>query len=134
MAYFVPTYDGIPIFGEAVSMQHVPNATQHQIDAFFGVGGQISLFGGSRGRTFLISGVLIATEDVDDPTTIGDLNSFEALILSYADGIARTLTDTRGRAWPFVFFRGEFSPDPMGPKPTDFGWALPYRMVMHGLI
>jgi hypothetical protein len=107
-------------------MVHTPHACAQQVDAFFGVPGNISLFGGSRGRTFMIQGVL---------TDIGifELNADEALIHSFADGIARTLIDTRGQTWLNVVFLDEFQPDPVGPRPTDVGWCLPYRLVMHGL-
>ena len=57
----------------------------------------------------------------------------EGVLLAYADGIARTFVDTQGRAWPNVIFEGEYQPSPEGPKPTDFGWCLPYRCVLHGL-
>jgi hypothetical protein len=135
MSLFVPTYDGFPIFGLSVKMQMLPNATQHQIDAFFGVGGTVSLFGGSRGRVFLIGGVLFANEEFDDASTIATINSLEGIIHSYADGVARILTDTRGNAWPFVVFRDEFQPDPMGCRPAgDQGWCLPYKCIFHGLI
>jgi hypothetical protein len=134
MAYFTPLYDGNPIFGLAVRMQMVPNPTQLQLDSFFGVNGVVSLFGGSRGRTFMIQGCLFAFQDAfSDPITIIDLNAAEGVIHSFADGIARTMVDTRGNSWPNVVFRDEFQPDPMGARPSDSGWILPYRMVMHGL-
>jgi hypothetical protein len=124
--FFTPTYGGVPLFGLVTSMVHNAHPCAQQVDTFFGVPGNIALFGGSRGRVFMISGVLA---DVDIPS----LNADEALIHSFADGIARTLGDTRGRFWPNVVFLDEFQPDPMGPRPTDVGWCLPYRLVMHGL-
>jgi hypothetical protein len=123
---FTPAYGGVPMFGLVTSMVHAPHPCAQQVDAFFGVPGNISLFGGSRGRAFMIQGVL---QDVD----LGSLNADEALIHSYADGIARALFDTRGQTWLNVVFFDEFQPDPMGPRPSDVGWVLPYRMVMHRL-
>jgi hypothetical protein len=120
------SYAGAFIFGAAVSVVQIPKSNAQQINNFFGISGSITLYGGGRGRLFLISGVLVA----DD---LADLNSAEALLLSYADGIARTLIDTRGRTWLNVIFRGEFRPDAGGPKPTDNGWCLPYKAVFHGL-
>jgi hypothetical protein len=120
------TLDGANIFGAAVQFQQVANPTAQQNNSFFGVSGTQSLFGGSRGRTFLIRGLLLGS-------TIEDLNAAEATILTYADGIARTLVDPRGRTWPNVIFRGEFTPESRGPYPTASGWALPYRAVFHGL-
>jgi hypothetical protein len=123
---FTPTYGGVPMFGLVTKMVHAANPCVRQIDAFFGVPGNISLFGGSRGRTFMIQGVL-------NDVSIGAINADEALIHSFADGIARTLFDTRGQTFSNVIFLDEFQPDPMGPRPTDVGWCLPYRLVMHGL-
>ena len=106
---------------------HNPHANAQQINHFFGVDGQQTLFGGVRGRTFIISGVLSAS---NMPT----LNAVEATLLSYADGLTHTLVDNRGRIWPNVIFRGEYMPSPMGPRPlAGGGWCLPYRLVMDGL-
>ncbi len=121
------TYGGANIFGAAVQFQQVAHPNAQQNNTFFGVSGTQSLFGGGRGRMFLIRGLLLGA-------TIEDLNSAEAVIQSYADGIARTLVDPRGRTWPNVIYRGEFTPDPRGPYPTATGWALPYKAILHGLI
>ena len=91
-----------------------------------GVPGQFALFGGGRGRAFMVRGVLY---DVDIPSLNGD----EALLGTYADGIARTLIDTRGRAWSNVVFLGEMRPDAMGPRPSGDLVVLPYRAVFYGL-
>jgi hypothetical protein len=121
------TLDGNPIFGDAVCVQHSPHPNTQQINEFFGINGQQTLFGGTRGRTFIISGVLSAS---NMPT----LNAVEATLLSYADGLTHTLVDNRGRIWPNVIFRGEYTPSPMGPRPlAGGGWCLPYRLVMEGL-
>jgi hypothetical protein len=126
MPFQTPSYGGQPIFGLVTSMQSIDNPAANQADSFFGVGGTVNLFGGTRGRLFQISGVF---EEEDIP----GLNSDEAVIRSFIDGIARTLIDTRGRSWSFVIFKGEYQPDPMGPRPSVQGWCLPYKMVMHGL-
>ncbi len=121
------TYDGINIFGAAVQLQQVASANAQQMNAFFGVTGTQTLFGGGRGRTFLIQGILLAD-------TMDDLNAAESLLQSYADGVARTLVDQRGRAWPNVIYRGEFVPDLRGPYLTaGGGWALPYKAQFYGL-
>jgi hypothetical protein len=134
MALFTPSYGGDEIFGEAVKIEMVPAQTVEQMESFFGINGTFALFGGSRGRVFQVSGLLVVEQDEDDdPTTISDLNGIEANFLSYNDGVARTLFDTRGRSWDNVIFRGEFTPDSGGPRPTDFGWCLPYRAIFHGL-
>lgn len=121
-----PTLDGVAAFGTACHVVHIPNATQNQVDAFFGVTGNVSLFGGGRGRVFEVTGVFVG-EDLASAVAAEDL------LLSYADGIARQFSDTQGRSWPNVIFRGEYQPDPTGPKITDFGWCLPFRCVLHGL-
>jgi hypothetical protein len=123
----VTTLDGYPIFGDAVTVIHNPHPNAQQINQFFGIDGQQTLFGGTRGRTFIISGVLAA------PTML-TLNTLEATLLSFADGLTHTLVDNRGRTWPNVIFRGEYAPSPMGPCPlAGGGWCLSYRLVMEGL-
>jgi len=121
------TLDGNSIFGDAVNVIHNPRPNAQQVNHFFGIDGQQTLFGGTRGRAFVISGVLSAP-------TIPTLNAIEATLLSFADGLTHTLVDTRGRIWPNVIFRGEYTPSPMGPRAlAGGGWCLPYRLVMEGL-
>lgn len=120
------TYDGASIFGAAVQFQHLPQPSAQQVNTYFGINGTQSLYGGGRGRMFVIRGVL-------QGATMADLNAAEAAILAYADGVARTLVDPRGRRWANVLFRGEFQPDPRGPLATAGGWAMPYRAIFHGL-
>jgi len=121
------TLDGNSIFGTAVSVVQSPNPNAQQINRFFGVDGQQTLFGGTRGRTFIISGVLSAS-------TLSALNTAEATLLSYADGLTHTLVDNRGRVWPNVIFRGEYIPSAAGPRAlAGGGLCLPYRLVMEGL-
>ena len=135
MPIYTPTFGGVPIFGLAVRIEQVPAQVAQQFDAFFGVPGILSLFGGTRGRTFQVQGVLY---DVDLPTLNADENIFTPGVLgSVADGIARPLFDTRGRTWANVVYLGQFQADPMGPRPAVWadsgGWILPYRAVFHGL-
>src|SRR4051812_2856382 len=110
--------DGNSVFGLAVSVQHSQNPSAQQINAFFGVSGQQMIFGGGRGRVFMISGVFIGSD-------LSDLAAAEAALLSYDDGIARTLTDPWGRSWPYVVSSGDYHADPKGPRPFDGGWGLP---------
>jgi hypothetical protein len=121
-----PLFGGLNIFGTACHSIHIPRANAQQVDAFFGVNGKLTLYGGSRGRIHEITGVLIGG-------TLGEVIAAEGSMLSYADGIARDYTDTQGRTWPNTIFNGEYQPSPEGPKITDFGWCLPYRAVLHGL-
>ena len=135
MSLYIPTYGGVPIFGLAVSIEQVPMQPAQQAEAFFGVPGYLSVFGGTRGRTFQVSGVLY---DVDIPSLNADEDVFTPGVSgSVADGIARDLFDTRGRLWVNVIYLGQFTPDPMGPKPGTWdggaGWILPYRAIFHGL-
>jgi hypothetical protein len=120
------SYGGQAIFGAAVSIQHLPQASAQQVDSFFGITGNLSLAGGGRGRMFDVEGVLIGTSPAD-------VLSAETLFLSYADQIARTLVDPIGRSWDNVIFKGEYQPNKRGMYPTDFGWCLPYKAVFHGL-
>lgn len=120
-----PTYDGAFIFGTACHVQMIPMPLRVQRDSYFGVNGTTALFGGAPGRTFQISGVLVADSLPDLVATLGTL-------LSYADGIQRTFTDTYGNAWPNVAFENDFQPSPEGPKPIDGGWCLPFRCSLTG--
>lgn len=120
-------FDGNAIFGIAVGVQHTVNPSAQQINAFFGVSGSQMIYGGTRGRVFMIKGVFIG----DDLTVLA---SAEAALLSYDDGIARVLTDTWGRNWPYVVHGGDYHADPGGPRPFDGGWALPYRVTFRGLL
>jgi hypothetical protein len=132
---YTPTYGGQPIFGAAVHIVQIPTSCATQLEAFFGVSGLLAVFGGSRGRTFQIDGVLF---DVDLPTLNSDEDVFTPGVSgSMADGIARPLFDTRGRTWANVIYLGEFTPDPAGPRPGTWGsgsgFVLPYRAIFHGL-
>jgi hypothetical protein len=121
-----PSFGGAFVFGIACHVVHVPHPVAVQKDGFFGQTGLTSLYGGGRGRTFEVTGVLVGS---DLPSVI----AAEGFLLAYADGIARTFVDTQGRAWPNVIFEGEYQPSPEGPKSTDSGWCLPYRCILHGL-
>jgi hypothetical protein len=121
-----PSFGGSSVFGTACSVVHLPHPAAVQKNEFLGMKGMTSLFGGGRGRTFEVIGVLVGPD-------LSTVIASEATLLTYADGIARTFVDTQGRAWPNVIFEGEYRPSPEGPKPTDFGWCLPYRCILHGL-
>jgi hypothetical protein len=121
-----PSLGGSYVFGTACHVVHTPHPVALQRDGFFGVTGMTSLFGGGRGRTFEVTGVLMGSN-------LPSLIVAEGALLACADGIARTFVDTQGRAWPSVIFEGEYQPSAEGPKPTDFGWCLPYRCILHGL-
>lgn len=121
-----PSFGGSNVFGTACHVVHVPRPVAVQKDDYLGQNGWTSLFGGGRGRTFDVSGVLVGP-------SLPAVIAAEGLLLAYADGIARTFIDTQGRVWPNVIFEGEYQPSRDGPKPTDFGWCLPYRCILHGL-
>ena len=120
------TYDGLNIFGAAVQFQHVAHPNAQQVNTFFGVNGTQTLFGGGPGRMFQIRGILLGS-------ALGDLNAAESVIQSYADGVARTLVDPRGRSWPNVIFRGEFIPDSRGPSQPPQAGPCRTGAVFHGL-
>jgi hypothetical protein len=122
-----PYYDSTPIFGYAVVIRHQPQITANQITTFFGLSGNMALFGGGRGRGFLITGVLPG----DSPA---GCVAVENLMLSYADGIARTLVDTVGITWPNVVFHGDYQRTASQQyMPFEAGWILPYKAVFIGL-
>src|SRR5262245_18886205 len=110
-----PSFGGSSVFGTACHVVHIPHLVALQRDGFFGVTGMTSLFGGGRGRTFEVTGVLVGSN-------LPSLISAEGALLACADGIARTFVDTQDRAWPNVIVEGEYQHSAEGPKPTDFGW------------
>lgn len=120
------TYDGVDIFGLAVQMAHVLNPTAEQLNAFFGLSGTQSLYGGTRGRVFTVQGVLFGAD-------LAALNAAEALYHSYIDGIARTLVDTRGRTWDQVLVKAPFQPE--GRVLQDGrGYYQQYKGLLVGLV
>jgi hypothetical protein len=121
------TLDGNLVLGTAttIQMSTIPNA--QQMTQYFGVDGQQTIFGGTRGRTFRISGVLYGVN-------LLTINAVETALLNYADGNTHVLIDDRGRVWPNVVFFGEYTPFPQGPRQqADGSFLLPYTAVMHGL-
>lgn len=120
-----PLLDGSGVLGTAAHSVHVPNPTETQVNTFFGVNGEVTLFGGTRGRTFEVDGVFTAT-------TLAGIFAAEAALLSFADGNNHTYTDTQGRVWTGVQFRNEYTPDPIGPHPTGTGWCMAFRCVLRG--
>jgi hypothetical protein len=131
MSFFQPTYGGNAIFGLAPSMQFVPNPTAQQLEAFCGVSGNLGLFLGGRGSAILVKGLLFGAD-------LGTLNIVEGVFQpsvsgNVADGVARQFFDTRGRTWPNVIFKGDFQPDPMGPKFYNGGYIIPYTAAFHSL-
>ena len=95
--------------------------------SFFGVNGTFSVFGGSRGSVFEVSGVLWGVG-------VAELLAVEGLLYSMGDGVGRYLIDDVGRTWSDVIFLGEYVPHPDGPKWTDDGVCLPYSARFYGLI
>lgn len=127
-----PALDGSYVFGTACHVQHIPHPVALQRDAFFGINGVVSLMGGSRGRIFEIRGLFVG-DGIDDAAAVANVMDAEATLLSYADGITRTFTDTQGRDWPNVIFEGQYQASPEGPRPCTAGWCLAYRCVLMGL-
>ena len=131
MPYAVPTYNGYPIFGYAVSIAVEPKPCAQQLEAFFGVPGAFALFGGGRGRAFMISGVFLEPDidSLNNDEFIFDPGNSNGVS---AGGVA-VLTDTRGRSWPNVYCLGEIKPDSSGIHPAGGSVMLAYKLVMWGL-
>lgn len=122
------TLDGNAVFGAAVRVVHTPRPAALQINEYFGLSGRQALYGGGRGRSFQVSGVLQATN-------LQTLAALESELLSFADGQPHVLVDNLGRIWTNVVFPGEYDPSPMGPRPAaGGGWCLPYTLKLEGLV
>lgn len=119
------TYGGSAIFGYSVAMAHMLNPPAQQVNAFFGLSGLSSLWGGLRGRVFLVKGVWFGAD-------LATLNAAESGYLTYIDGIARTLVDTRGRSFDWVLV----DPPRVGERVLrdDRGFYLPYQGTLRGLV
>jgi hypothetical protein len=117
------TYDGGNVFGYAVKCRMMVNPSAAQVNEFFGVAGKQSLYGGSRGRAFLIEGVF-AAEDGNAST----LQAYVDLLLSYDDGIGRVLEHDVYGAWGSVVFRRFEPSERILPGP-----CLPYKAMFEGL-
>lgn len=118
----MPTYNGVNIFGYSVKVRMDVNPSASQVNEFFGVSGQQSLYGGARGRVFLVEGLLAGPD-------VPSLSSLVGTILSYDDGIGRVFSHPVYGDWPSVVFR-RFQP---GDR-ILFGYALPYKAQFDGLI
>lgn len=127
MSLYNPTYGGSAVFGTAVSIRHQPNATAQQINSFFGIQGTQAVFGGLRGRTFLVEGLFVAS-------TAPGLRALQAALLAFADGVPRTLYDTLGYSWSNVIYKGEFQEGRIAFNPNGLaGYCQPYKTVFIGL-
>ena len=126
----IATLDGSGVFGTACTIEEQPMANVQQINEFFGINGNQSLFGGTRGRTFYVTGVFIGAS----PAAIETQKQF---MLTYADGYIHTLFDNFGNQWPNVILNNDFkwTGIPRITSATIFGpqWARPYHMTMRGL-
>ena len=119
--------DGQNIFGGAISVMEQPTASDCQVNAFFGVNGVQALFGGTRGRTFFIKGVL------GGPTQMSVQDSRD-VIDSFDDGLFHVLVDTAGNGWQNVQYLSEFTWE-SDRYFYSFGvqaWVRPYKLIMHG--
>lgn len=120
------TLDGSPVFGPVSIVKQIPRENAQQMNAFFGVTGEMSLFGGGRGRTFEITGMFVGS-------SVLAVNAAEAALLSYADGEAHTLVDNRGNSWENVIFKGNYQPDDHIGFLAGGGYCLKFRCILVGL-
>jgi len=99
------TLDGNPVFGPVSEVTHMPAENVQQMNAFMGVNGVQTIYGGSRGDTFNITGMFVA----DD---LAGIAAAEADLLSFADGQIHTFVDNLGRSWQNIVFKKQYSHDP----------------------
>ena len=125
-----PTYDGNAIFGYACRVQQTPAPTAVQQAGYFGLDGTTSLHGGTRGRIFEVTGVLISSVSGLDTS---DLVAQEALIDTYRDGIGRIFTDSKGAAYPFVILRLYQPVGPWGFVAGGFP-AQAFKAILEGML
>jgi hypothetical protein len=122
--------DGSPVFGSAVQIQETPADIAVQLNTYFGVDGQQSLFGGQRGRSFSVRGIFLASSPLQ-------VEQLKQQLLSFSDGLTHTLIDTFGNEWVNVVVTGPFSWQglmrPMATHGTQLEFGRPYTLQMLGL-
>lgn len=111
------------VLGRTVSIVVNPNPSDAQYDTFFGQGGVFSLYGGSRGRVFLVSGFLFGAD-------LGSLDAARDNLWSFDDGVGRELVDNLGHSWPLVVYKQFSQQDIIRPGPG--GYYLKYSLVFEG--
>lgn len=119
-------YDGMN-FGLAVKTAMVPNPSEAQLNAFFGLSGVYRLWGGGRGRVFFVEGLLYGS-------TRASVIAWRTLFLTYDDGIGRVLTDTDSTAWSNVVFTGVFEWTDRWAFDGGGNWYRPYKAGFFGCL
>lgn len=121
----MPSFDGNPIFGVAVTMATVDNPRASQENAFPGLSGVESLDQGLRGRFTLVKGMLIGA----NPVALGVL---EDNFRSFNDGFTYDLVDNFGGVWPNVKLES-FEPQGRAMPLIPYGWCRSYVARFHHL-
>lgn len=121
------TLGGSAIFGLAITVQMVEAEPAMQVDSFFGLDGTVSLFGGTRGRTFVVRALMVGAD------ASGLAANLQAL-WNHNDGVGRVLVDSLGIAWPDVVYRGFRQEGPIQWLAGGAGLALPYTVILEGRI
>jgi hypothetical protein len=123
--------NGAQCFGYALECRMTLNPSARQISSFFGISGVQSIFGGARGRVFMVRGLWYGS-------SIYAAWSQEANMETFGDGVARqlnvTTSDGSTASWANIVYGNEYSRD--GPplwNPTIGVWVQPYRLTLHGL-
>jgi hypothetical protein len=120
------TFDGVNMFGVAVTVETAENPRATQENAYAGVSGIQSLDLGGRGRQTSIKGRLRGAT----PGALGDAENF---VRSYNDGRTYTFVDNFGTTWLYVKLvrfqpSGRVAADPMGT------YSRRYEVLLHHLI
>lgn len=117
------SYDGFDL-GYACRVEMLPAPSELQVNAFFGVSGVQTLWGGNRGRIFTVNAVAAGAN-------AAAVDAKRDTLLSYADGIGRVLVDDVGASWSYVIFTGQFQFT--GPYGVAGGLVVrPYTAVFRG--
>ena len=118
----VPTFDGVPIFGEAVRANPRAGGAEWQRSGFPGIHGTEDLFMGDRGATIELTFELAGA-------TVNDLaaarNYFYFL---QSRGVTATFRDTLGTDWPLCKVV-EFGPADI-PGEWGGGWSQKFTATL----
>jgi hypothetical protein len=104
--FWIPSYGGVTLFGEGVSIVIQDTDPDVQENSYPGVSGVETTHLGNRGRFAIATG----THRASDPQY---LVALQTIFRSYKDGIARPLVDTAGATWFPVLLR---TFDPQGKR------------------
>jgi hypothetical protein len=126
MPFWIPTLDGVPIFGLVTKFTPEFREAAVQENSFFGQDGIVALWGGKRGAVFHIEGVFQESSPLAIAADISAINSFAGQGL-------HQLIDTSGVTWNNILFKGRITPGHCLYQNAN-GYVRAYSMMLESLL